>query len=169
MATYSPSKITKDGNTYNFRDNTKIPLSGSNQISGSLIPATDNSIDIGSSTKNIKKLYTKGITLDGKTIDTDANGNMTYDGHIVDTIEEQGNEYIRYSNGIQICWGYVSAGTQTTKTFPKSFSTPPSVSVTVDSSNLDSKATAACTAQAVTVYNSIAYYGSFYIAIGRWK
>lgn len=65
MATYSPSKITKDGNTYNFTDATKIPLSGSNQISGSLIPATDNSIDIGSSTKNLKMLYTKGITIDG--------------------------------------------------------------------------------------------------------
>ena len=65
MAEYSPSKIIKDGNTYNFRDTTKIPLAGSNAISGSLIPATDNSIDVGSSTKNIKMLYTKGITIDG--------------------------------------------------------------------------------------------------------
>ena len=65
MAEYSPSKIIKDGNTYNFRDTTKIPLSGSNQISGDLIPATDNSIDVGSSTKNIKMLYTKEITIDG--------------------------------------------------------------------------------------------------------
>ena len=48
------------------------------------------------------------ISLDGKTIDTDANGNMTYDSHIVDTIEEQGEGYIRYSNGIQICWGSIS-------------------------------------------------------------
>ena len=73
MAEYNPSKIIKDGNTYNFRDTTKIPLAGSNQISGSLIPSTDNSIDIGSSTKNLKMLYTKGITIDGKTIDTNAN------------------------------------------------------------------------------------------------
>ena len=65
MAEYNPSKIIKDGNTYNFRDTTKIPLAGSNAISGSLIPATDNSIDIGSSTKNLKMLYTKGITIDG--------------------------------------------------------------------------------------------------------
>ena len=36
-----------DGNNYLLRDNSKIPLSGSNQISGNLIPATDNSIDIG--------------------------------------------------------------------------------------------------------------------------
>ena len=48
MAEYSPSKIIKDGNTYNFRDTTKIPLAGSNQISGSLIPATDNVYKLGS-------------------------------------------------------------------------------------------------------------------------
>ena len=89
-----------------------IPLSGSNQISGSLIPATGNSIDVGSSTNNIKMLYTKSITIDGKTIDTDADGNMVYDGRIVDTIEEQGNGYIRYSNGIQICWGSIVGVTQ---------------------------------------------------------
>ena len=141
-----PTKTSDLTNDSGFitSDNTKIPLAGSNQISGSLIPATDNSIDIGSSTNNIKMLYTKGITidgtqflpsdyvnltgaqtiggiktfsnapvvnsinLDGKTIDTDANGNMTYDSHIVDTIEEQGNGYIRYTNGIQICWGSVN-------------------------------------------------------------
>ena len=45
------------------------------------------------------------INLDGKTIDTDVNGDLTYNGHIIDTIEEQGDEYIRYSNGLQICWG----------------------------------------------------------------
>ena len=88
---------------------------------------------------------------------------------IFETIEEQGAEYIRYSNGLQICWGYVGAGRQTTKTFPKSFSIRPSVSVTVNSSDVSSIATANCTAQAVTVYNNLEFYGSFYIAIGRWK
>lgn len=58
------SELTNDSG-FITEDTTKIPLAGSNQISGSLIPATDNSIDIGSSTKNIKALYTKGITIDG--------------------------------------------------------------------------------------------------------
>lgn len=48
-------------------------------------------------------------------------GNLTVDGvgtvggNEVDTIEEQGTNYIRYSNGIQICWGRMatSTGTQT--------------------------------------------------------
>ena len=80
-----PTKTSDLTNDSGFitEDNTKIPLAGSNQISGSLIPSTGNSIDIGSSAKNIKALYTKGITIDAKTIDTDANGNMTYDGNKV--------------------------------------------------------------------------------------
>ena len=62
-----PTKTSDLTNDSGFitSDDTKIPLAGSNQISGSLIPATDNSIDIGSSTKNLKMLYTKGITIDG--------------------------------------------------------------------------------------------------------
>ena len=61
MAEYNPSKIIKDGNTYNFRDTTKIPLAGSNQISGSLIPATDNSYNLGSATNNYNTVYTRNI------------------------------------------------------------------------------------------------------------
>ena len=137
MAEYNPSKIIKDGNTYNFRDTTKIPLAGSNAISGSLIPATDNSIDVGSSTNNIKMLYTKGITIDSKAIDTDADSNMTYDGHIVDTIEEQGNGYIRYSNGLQICYGEVVNDNNIENgkarfSFPKAFSASPNLVATPD-------------------------------------
>ena len=109
------------------------------------------------------------ISLDGKTIDTDANGNMTYDSHKVDTIEEQGDEYIRYSNGLQICWGYVSAGSTVTINFPKSFSQRPNILVTSNTTDTNTIANAQCTNQAVTVYCNSAYYGSFYIAIGRWK
>jgi len=80
------------------------------------------------------------ISLDGKTIDTDANGDMTYDSHIVDTIEEQGEGYIRYSNGLQICWGNISFTTSSqgwgnlyegidtvSQNYPKSFKSAPSV------------------------------------------
>ena len=49
MATYSPSKITKDGNTYNFRDTTKIPLTGTNALAGSIVPDTDNAYRLGNS------------------------------------------------------------------------------------------------------------------------
>lgn len=68
MAEYNPSKIIKDGNTYNFRDNTKIPLAGSNQISGDLIPATDNSVNLGDSTYGFATFYVNKIYLKGSTI-----------------------------------------------------------------------------------------------------
>ena len=109
------------------------------------------------------------ISLDGKSIDTDANGNMTYDSHIVDTIEEQGEEYIRYSNGIQICWGYVDAGVTVTINFPKSFLKRPGISVTCNTTDTNSVVTAQATNQTMTACCNFEYYGSFYIAIGRWK
>ena len=65
MAEYSPSKIIKDGNTYNFRDTTKIPLAGSNAISGSLIPATTNAYDLGSSSYQWNNAYIKSLTING--------------------------------------------------------------------------------------------------------
>ena len=92
------------------------------------------------------------ISLDGKTIDTDVNDNMTFNGHIVDTIEEQGDEYIRYSNGLQICWGSVPVAIGTsfgydqssvmyysrdhTFNYPKGFSSIPVVSLCVFTSNI---------------------------------
>ena len=65
MAEYNPSKIIKDGNTYNFRDTTKISLAGSNEISGSLIPSTDGAINLGSSTAQWNNAYIKSLTING--------------------------------------------------------------------------------------------------------
>ena len=65
MAEYNPSKIIKDGNTYNFRDTTKIPLSGSNQISGSLIPSTDGTVNLGGSSYQWNNAYIKSLTING--------------------------------------------------------------------------------------------------------
>ena len=65
MAEYNPSKIIKDGNTYNFRDNTKIPLAGSNQISGSLIPSTDGTVNLGSPSYQWNNAYIKSLTING--------------------------------------------------------------------------------------------------------
>jgi len=65
MAEYNPSKIIKDGNTYNFRDTTKIPLTGSNEISGSLIPSTDGTVDLGSPSYQWNNAYIKSLTING--------------------------------------------------------------------------------------------------------
>ena len=162
-----------------------VPLAGSNAISGSLIPATDNSIDIGSSTKNLKMLYTKGITIDGKTIDTDANGNMTYEGHIIDTIEEQGTGYIRYSNGIQICYGNVTNDNNLATgiarfSFPKAFTDGHINVVATPNFSGVYAVTALVESISTWVLNTIALWDSpashssdplpvSYIAIGTWK
>ena len=65
MAEYNPSKIIKDGNTYNFRDTTKIPLAGSNEISGSLIPNTDGTVNLGSPSYQWNNAYIKSLTING--------------------------------------------------------------------------------------------------------
>ena len=65
MAEYNPSKIIKDGNTYNFRDTTKIPLAGSNEISGSLIPSTDGTVNLGSPNYQWNNAYIKSLTING--------------------------------------------------------------------------------------------------------
>ena len=65
MAEYNPSKIIKDGNTYNFRDNSKIPLAGSNKISGSLIPSTDGTVNLGSLSYQWDQAYIKSLTING--------------------------------------------------------------------------------------------------------
>ena len=63
MATYSPSKITKDGNTYNFTDATKIPLAGTNALAGSIVPDTNNAYDFGSSNYGFKNVYAYRLIL----------------------------------------------------------------------------------------------------------
>ena len=96
MANISHFTQTVNGisTTYDIHDANAVDLSSNQTVGG--IKTFSNAPVVGS------------INLDGKTIDTDANDNMTFNGHIVDTIEEQGNGYIRYSNGIQICWGTIN-------------------------------------------------------------
>ena len=129
------------------------------------------------------------INLDGKSIDTDANGNMTYDSHIVDTIEEQGDGYIRYSNGIQICWGKIShkcdsvswdifyeSNIEFSENYPKSFISLPAF--TAGSSGGEFcliEAAHGTTTQTPSLYairpGSFTNYAFTisYVAIGRWK
>ena len=49
MANIEISTFTRnnDGNTYVVKDANAIPKTGSNQISGNLIPSTDNTYNLG--------------------------------------------------------------------------------------------------------------------------
>lgn len=59
-----------DGNNYLVRDNTKIPLSGSSQISGDLIPSTDGTVNLGGSSYAFNSCTSKNI------YGNDQNGNL---------------------------------------------------------------------------------------------
>ena len=47
-----------------------LPASEDIFITGDIIPNTDNSVDVGASSKNIKMIYTKGITINGTQLST---------------------------------------------------------------------------------------------------
>ena len=131
------------------------------------------------------------INLDGKTIDTDANGNMTFNGHIVDTIEELGEGYIRYSNGIQICWGSISIQSACSspwgslfesnimgESYARSFVENPAVSILGDigGSAAIPETSAGNTTTTPLIWlcravakNDVVTCTARYIAIGKWK
>ena len=108
MAEYNPSKIIKDGNTYNFRDTTKIPLAGSNQISGSLIPATTDAYDLGGSSYQWNNAYIKSLTINGVACGDilthnasefiPRSGGAVMTGH--DISRADNNEYLNLSGGL---------------------------------------------------------------------
>lgn len=62
-----PSKTSDLTNDSGFitSDNTKIPLAGSNQISGSLIPSTDGTVNLGSPSYQWNNAYIKSLTING--------------------------------------------------------------------------------------------------------
>lgn len=62
-----PSKTSDLTNDSGFitSDNTKIPLAGSNQISGSLIPSTDGTVNLGDSSYQWNNAYIKSLTING--------------------------------------------------------------------------------------------------------
>lgn len=171
MANISHFTQTVNGvsTTYDIHDANAVDLNSNQTVGG--IKTFSNAPVVNS------------ISLDGKIIGTDANGNMTYDGHIVDTIEEQGDGYIRYSNGIQICYGGVSnsngLGTGLTRfSFPKAFGTKPNVIVTPDNSaayfaTALVEGTTSWVLTAIAAYNGIGQTTNplavNYIAIGTWK
>ena len=62
-----PTKTSDLTNDSGFitSDNTKIPLAGSNQISGSLIPSTDGTVNLGDSSYQWNNAYIKSLTING--------------------------------------------------------------------------------------------------------
>ena len=173
MANISHFTQTVNGvsTTYDIHDANAVDLTNNQTVGG--IKTFSNAPVVGS------------INLDGKTIDTDADSNMTYDGHIVDTIEEQGNGYIRYSNGLQICYGEVVNDNNIEDgkarfSFPKAFSASPNLVATPD---IASFYLVTCKVESGTTWVLASYqlWGTpnigpaiqpvpvSYVAIGKWS
>ena len=94
MAEYNPSKIIKDGNTYNFRDITKIPLAGSNEISGSLIPSTDGTVNLGSPSYQWNNAYIKSLTINGVACGDILTHNVSEFANDADVVHVKGSDDI---------------------------------------------------------------------------
>ena len=81
----------------------------------------------------------------------------------IDTIEEQGNGYIRYSNGLQFCWGLGEYDDGQVVSYAKAFSAGPSVvaSSTANPTNWKNENFT------ISVYSGHNY--ACWQAIGYWK
>lgn len=99
-------------------------------------------------------------------------GSCKFNGKDVELVDSIGDNFIRYSNGIQICWGYVSIGGYSTKsvTFPKAFATTPCIHLTGNGFGVD---LIRFGNQSGTSFNMVtsSFDGSTicYSAIGKWK
>lgn len=109
------------------------------------------------------------------------NGSLTWCNKNVDTIDSQGNGWIRYSNGIQICWGSsnsVSLGyeqyKESTVTYGNSFVANPKINLTANNPHLivsfwNIGKTTFQSFIKCTSSGGISNAYSDYIAIGKWK
>ena len=171
MANISHFTQTVNGvsTTYDIHDANAVDLTSNQTVGG--IKTFSNAPVVNS------------INLDGKTIDTDANDNLTYDSHIVETIEEQGEGYIRYSSGLQICYGKVTnnnniATGKARYSYPMPFSKNPIIVATPVTEGLyfvtaNTFGTSNWTLISILAYDGIRYTADGitvnYVSIGKWK
>ena len=76
-------------------DNLYIPLAGSTGITGSLIPATNGTISLGSPTRQWKELWVSGSTIyiDSVPISVTSDGKLSIGGEIIETSGETAKNY----------------------------------------------------------------------------
>ena len=90
----------------------------------------------------------------------------------VNCIDSQGDFYVRYSDGFQICWGHFLGITNTPKTisYPKSFSDSASISVNGQSGIYVTIETwTNSTFNVISTTSSVPNAWFLWLAVGRWK
>lgn len=96
--------------------------------------------------------------------------NLTRGGKNVDVIEEQGDWYIRYSSGIQICWGtgiYQDAAVKIT--YPRPFVRSNEMSIQVNSAEAQRAVASVWYAESFILQKTGENAWVSWSAIGRWK
>lgn len=125
------SALTNIGNGFEISDSTNVGIELGRRDGTAGTPYIDFHTDGKSSTD-----YNSRIMATGSKIAVSASGGLTLNNKSVDAIEEAGSDYIRYSNGLQICWGNNAPGVDVTDyqdgiiSFPREFSSKTSYSVT---------------------------------------
>lgn len=98
------------------------------------------------------------------------NGNLIWNGKNVETVNVIGTKYIRYQNGLQLCWGNTKNTVDEDGmliTFPVAFSSSPTVTATYSASSISNVIISiAATTTGFTVYSNAWEIG--WIAIGKW-
>lgn len=102
------------------------------------------------------------------------NGTLTWDGLSLETVNSIGSNYIRYTSGLQICWGSAGTGTPTTITLPKAFvnnSYVPLVQTRNTGGDIYQAAIEDRTTTTFKIYTAggAADCGKSWMAIGKWK
>lgn len=100
-------------------------------------------------------------------------GTLTWDGNDVAIIEASGSNYIRFTNGLQICWGtYGTAmtGSLASVTFPVAFANT-AYGLTTSMNNLADTDYVSGTIQTKTTtgFTLASWIGGGWMAIGKWK
>ena len=131
--------------------------------------------------KHVANLDSKTVHLGGAetvTGDKAFTGGVTVGGYVPECVVDKGNGYIRYSSGLQICWGRVKVNgaitaTNTKVTFPVAFKLTPAVLTTGNANYLGNNVMVGWeTATSFiigTPSESPAVGETNWIAIGWWK
>ena len=140
-----------------------MPLTTKDALMERMVNATENLAT------NIPAKMSEYLPLSGGTItgNLEVGGNITQSGKSVVLVNASGTNYIRFENGLQICWGNLSnVAIPYTLTYPQPFKSSPSVAI--DNGALYTSNWSGTSCQLVRLSGSgNAYVG--YIAIGNWK
>lgn len=155
-----------DGRIYNMSNTLRL-VGGSNTSTGSYI-------DIGSAsagTKGVKLVASDGNTT--KELTALYNGTLTWAGKNVERVNARGSnsngDYIRYDNGIQICWGgFANVSVPRTITYPAAFTTAPAIGIDRGTMMCGAWSATGCNITMISGGTSTGQYLKW-IAIGTWK